>query len=133
VPINTVRSIAAQLIKTGKVAHPFLGISVLPVNARLAQVLNLPAHAGLLVETVDPSSGAAKAGIEAGTTNVIFQGTSYPVGGDIIVGVDGTPVSTFAQLRDAVMRKRPGDRIALELYRHGKKLTVHVTLGNAPK
>jgi S1-C subfamily serine protease len=133
VPINTVRSIAAQLIKTGKVAHPFLGISVLPINAQLARLFKLPAKAGLLVETVDPGSGAAKAGLRAGHNNVVVQGTSYPLGGDIIVAVDGKPVSTFEQLRDAIAQKKPGDKLSLQLFRHGTKLTVHVTLGNAPR
>ena len=133
VPINTVRTVAAQLIRTGKVAHAYLGISVLPITGQLAQLFNLPTKTGLLVETVDPGSGAAKAGLRAGHTDVIVQGTTYPLGGDIIVAVDGNPVSTFEQLRDAIAQKKPGDRLSLELFRHGQKQSVHVTLGNAPK
>jgi len=133
VPINTVRSIAAQLIKTGKVAHPYLGIDVLPVTGQLAQLFNLPTKRGLLVEVVTPGSGAAKAGLKGGTTGVIVQGTSYRLGGDIIVAVDGTPVSTFEQLRDAIAQRKPGDKLSLQLYRHGVKKTVTVTLGQAPK
>ena len=64
---------------------------------------------------------------------MIVQGTSYRLGGDIIVSVGGVPVSTFAQLRDAIARKKPGDTLALGVYRHGAKTTVHVKLGNAPK
>jgi len=133
IPINTVRSVAAQLIRSGKVQHPFLGISVLPISGQLAQIFNLPTKTGLLVERVDAGSGAAKAGLRAGHTNVIVQGTSYPLGGDIIVAVDGQPVSTFEQLRDAVAQKKPGDKLKLDLYRHGQKLTVRVKLGEAPK
>jgi S1-C subfamily serine protease len=133
VPINTVRTVAAQLIKTGKVAHPFLGISILPINKQLAQLFNLPTQRGLLIEKVDPGSGAAKAGLRAGHTNVIVQGTSYPLGGDIIVAVDGKAVATFEQLRDAIAQKKPGDSLSIQLYRHGQKMTVHVKLGNAPK
>jgi S1-C subfamily serine protease len=133
IPINTVRSVAAQLIKSGKVQHPFLGISVLPISTQLAQLFNLPTRTGLLVARIDAGSGAEKAGLRAGHTNVIVQGTTYPLGGDIIVGVDGQPVSTFEQLRDAVARHKPGDKLKLDLYRHGQKLTVHVKLGQAPK
>jgi S1-C subfamily serine protease len=133
VPVNTVRTVAAQLIKSGKVDHPFLGISVLPISTRLAQLFNLPAKSGLLVESIDPGSGAAKAGLVAGHTNVIVQGQSYPLGGDIIVRVDGVPVSTYEQLRDAVARKKPGEKLKLDLFRHGSKRTVTVTLGQAPK
>jgi len=133
IPINTVRSVAAQLIKTGKVEHPFLGISVLPITAQLAKLFNLPTKSGLLVDRVDSGTSAAKAGIKAGTTSVIVSGTSYRLGGDIIVSVDGTPVATFEQLRDAIDLKKPGEKIALGLYRHGAKVTVHVTLGQAPR
>jgi S1-C subfamily serine protease len=133
VPINTVRSVAAQLVKSGKVAHPYLGISVLPITKQLAQLFNLPTRSGLLIESVDPGSGAAKAGLQAGHTNVIVQGTSYPLGGDIVVAIDGTPVSSYQQLRDAIARKQPGDKLKLTLFRHGSKLTAHVTLGQAPK
>jgi S1-C subfamily serine protease len=133
VPINTVRSVAAQLIKSGKVEHPYLGISVLPVTSQLAQLFNLPTRHGLLVDRVEPGTGAAKAGLKGGTTGVIVQGTSYRVGGDIIVAVDGQPVATFEQLRNALAQKKPGDKLSLEIYRHGAKKSVTVTLGQAPK
>jgi S1-C subfamily serine protease len=133
IPVNTVRTVAAQLIKTGKVEHPFLGVSVLPITAQLAKLFNLPTKSGLLVDSVDAGSGAAKAGLKAGTSSVIVQGTSYRLGGDIIVSIDRVPVATFAQLRDAVAAKKPGDKLAIGVYRNGKKTTVHVKLGNAPK
>jgi S1-C subfamily serine protease len=133
IPINTVRSVAAQIIKTGKVEHPFLGVSVLPITGQLAKLFNLPTKTGLLVDSVDAGSGAAKAGLKAGTSSVIVQGTSYRLGGDIIVSVNGIPVSTFAQLRDAVAAQKPGDTLSLGVYRQGTKKTVHVKLGNAPK
>ncbi len=133
VPINTVRNVAAQIVKTGKVEHAFLGIHVLPITKQLAQLFNLPTQRGLVIYTVDPGTGAAKAGLKAGTTSVIVQGQSYKLGGDIVVGVDGNAVSTFEQLRDAIARKKPGDKLKLEIYRHGQKKSISVTLGNAPK
>ena len=133
VPINTVSTVAAQIIKTGKVEHPFLGISVLPVTGQLAQLFNLPTRHGLLIDRVDAGTGAAKAGLKAGTTSVIVQGTSYRVGGDIIVAVNGAPVNTFEQLRDAIARKKPGDKLSLEIFRHNAKKSITVTLGQAPK
>ena len=58
-----------------------------------------------------------------------MQGESYQVGGDMIVAVDGKPVTTYEQLRDAVARQKPGDKMKLEIYRNGSKKTVTVTLG----
>jgi S1-C subfamily serine protease len=54
------------------------------------------------------------------------------VGGDVIVAVDGAPVSAFEQLRDAVARKKPGDTVKLDVIRNGSKKSVTVKLGQAP-
>jgi len=87
---------------------------------------------GLLVQDVDAGSGADKAGIVPGKTQVVVQGESYQIGGDIIVSIDRTPLSGFEQLRDAIAQRKPGDKIQLELYHHGLKKSVTVTLGNRP-
>jgi S1-C subfamily serine protease len=130
IPINLVRSVAAQLIKTGVVQHPFLGVVVAPVNAQLAKLFGLPTSHGLLVSTVEQGSAAAKAGLKAGTTSVIVQGTSYRLGGDIIVAVDGQQLSSFQQLRTAIEAHKPGDKLHFQVYRSGKERTVTVTLGS---
>jgi S1-C subfamily serine protease len=132
VPINTVRNVAAQIIKNGKVAHAFLGISAQPVNARLAKMFNLPTESGLLLTLVSDGSAAAKAGLKAGHTQVVVQGESYFLGGDIIVAIDGRPTGTYEALRDSVSQKKPGDKVDLDVYRNGSKKKVTVTLGQAP-
>jgi S1-C subfamily serine protease len=133
VPINTVRNVAAQLIKNGKVDHAYVGIDTQEVTARLAKLFNLPTKTGLLIRNVTPGSGAAKAGLHPGQTQVVVQGMSYLLGGDILVGVDGHAIQTYEQLRDAVAQKKPGDKIELDIYRHGSKQSVTVTLGQAPR
>ena len=131
IPVNLVRNVAAQIISTGKVAHAYLGVFTAPVTPRLSQLFHLPSS-GLLVSSVDKGSGAAKAGIKGGTTKVIVEGESYTLGGDVIVGVDGKQIAQFEQLRDAIARKKPGDKVKIELIRNGSKKTVTVTLTQAP-
>jgi S1-C subfamily serine protease len=133
IPINTVRNAAAQIITTGKVEHAFLGVGTAAITSALAQLFKLPTDKGLLVQFVDAGSGAAKAGVRPGETPIVVGGVSYKVGGDIIVGVDGTKVSAYDQLREAIATKHPGDKVELEIYRQGSKKTVIVTLGQAPK
>jgi S1-C subfamily serine protease len=133
IPINAVRNVAAQIITTGKALHAFLGLSAAPVTPRIAKLFNLPTSSGLLVQEVQPGTGAAKAGIKPGTTPVVVQGESYQVGGDIIVAVDGAPLATYEQLRDAVARHKPGDKMHLQLYRNGVKKSVTVKLGQRPE
>ena len=132
VPVNTVKNVAAQIIRSGKVEHAFLGIGAQPIDDRLAQLFKLPVSQGLLVQDVQTGSGAARAGLKAGSTNVVVEGESYTLGGDVIVKADGKPVATVGQLRDVVATKRPGDEITLELYRGSKQKTVHVKLGRQP-
>ena len=131
VPVNTVRNIAAQIISTGKVAHAYLGVSTAAITKQLAKLYNLPS-AGLLVGQVDGNGPAKKAGLVGGTTDVVVGGESYQLGGDVIVTVDGAPVSAFEQLRDAIARKKPGDKIKLGTVRNGSAKSVTVTLGQAP-
>ena len=102
------------------------------MTARLAKLFNLPTKTGLC-RNVTPGSGAAKAGFHPGQTQVVVQGMSYLLGGDILVGVDGHAIQTYEQLRDAVAQKKPGDKIELDIYRHGSKQSVTVTLGQAPR
>jgi S1-C subfamily serine protease len=132
IPINTVKSVAAQLIKSGRVEHAFIGVGVQPITPQLARIFHLGVDHGLLVEHVQPRSAAAKAGLKAGTTNVTVAGESYRLGGDVIVSVDGAPVGSVARLRDLVSAKKPGDAMTLGIRRDGKAKTVRVTLGRRP-
>ena len=111
IPSNTVKTVIAQLIREGHIDRAFLGISATPITRDLARVFRLPATRGLLVQSVQPGSGAAKAGLEAGTTQVVLAGESYKLGGDIVVAAAGQPVASLDKLRDIVAAKKPGDSI----------------------
>jgi S1-C subfamily serine protease len=132
IPINTVRTVASQIITSGKVEHAFLGLNAVPVTAKLAQLFHLPTKEGLLVQDVQSGSGAAKAGLVAGTTPVVVEGESYQIGGDIIMSIDGEKLTQYEQLRDALARHKPGDKVHLEIYHHGSKKSVTAKLGLRP-
>jgi putative serine protease PepD len=132
IPINTVKATAAQLIRSGKARHVFLGLAAQPVSPSLARLFDLPVSHGLLVQSVTPGSAAARAGLRAGSNPVLVQGESYALGGDIIVDADGKPVSTQSQLRQLLAVHKPGDRLALSYYRGTAKRHVEVTLGRPP-
>ena len=132
IPINTVRSVVAQLIRNGKVEHAFLGVAAVPVTAQLARLFTLPTTSGLLLQQVTAGSAAWKGGLRAGRTPVVVEGESYLLGGDIIVAANGAPVSTQEQLRDLIAREKPGDHISFRIYRDGKQKTIGVTLGQHP-
>jgi S1-C subfamily serine protease len=132
IPVNTVRTVVAQLIKKGKVEHAFIGIAAKPVTPEIASLFRLPANHGLLVGSVEPGSGAAAAGLRAGTQTAVVSGESWPIGGDLIVSADGESLKSVDQLRDLIAAKSPGQSLSLEVYRGTKKMTVNVKLGRQP-
>ena len=132
VPANTVKDVVAQILRTGRVDHAYLGISGQAVTDDVADAYNLPVEAGVLVESVTSSSGADRAGLEGGKTQVVVAGESYVLGGDIIVAFDGEKISSIEELRDAVSGKKPGDKVKLVIYRDASKTSVTVTLGRQP-
>jgi S1-C subfamily serine protease len=132
IPINTVRTVVAQLIKNGKVDHAFIGIYTKPVTPQIAKLFRLAARYGMLVARVEPGSGAAAAGLRAGTGSAVVSGESWPVGGDLIVSADGVPLSSIDQLRDLIAAKKPGESISLKVYRGNQRLTLEVKLGRQP-
>jgi S1-C subfamily serine protease len=133
VPINTVRDVTSQLIDRGRAEHAFLGVEARPIDDEIADLFNLPVKQGLLVVRVFDDSGAAKAGLRAGTTEVVVAGESYRLGGDIIVEVDGKRAQTTEDLREAVSARKPGDEIRIEAYRGDDKRSFDVTLGRRPQ
>ncbi|MEX2324626.1 MAG: trypsin-like peptidase domain-containing protein [Nitriliruptoraceae bacterium] len=111
-------SSADQLIEQGFVRHPLLGIAGVDVTPEVAEQFGLPASRGAVIESVQPDTGAAEAGLRPG---------------DIIVAVDGEPLATMSQLVAEVRSRAPGDVVQLEIVRSGEQLDVEVTLGERPR
>ena len=132
IPINTVRDVVAELIKHGKVEHPFLGIEGKTLQPNIARLFHLPVTSGVLVASVRSGSGAAKAGLKAATNQVTVEGESWPAGGDVIVKVDGQPVPTVESLVDRIATKKPGDKVDLEVVRGTSRMQLNVKLGRQP-
>ena len=130
---NTAKEVAAQLIAHGHATHPWLGVRVVTLDPALAQVVKGVPGKGVVIAKVVAGSPAAKAGLVAASRRVVVDGVSGVVGGDTIVAVDGRPVSTSAELADAIALHQPGDRVSLEVVRGGTRRTVVVTLGDVPR
>jgi S1-C subfamily serine protease len=132
IPINTVRDVVAELIKHGKVQHPYLGIQGKTLTPSIARLFHLPVKNGVLVATVKPGTGAAKAGMKGATKEVTVEGESWPAGGDVIVAVDGQSVPNVERLIDIIASKQPGDEVKLEIVRDTDRKTLTVKLGRLP-
>jgi S1-C subfamily serine protease len=128
VPINTVKSVAQQIMQNGKAVHTYLGILGSVLTPDLARALNLNVDHGVLIGKVEPNSPASKAGLRAGTTQATINGETLTLGGDVITKIDGKDIHTFDDLSGAISAKKPGDTVQLEIVRAGKTMTVNVTL-----
>jgi S1-C subfamily serine protease len=136
VPINTAKGELGKLEKGGTVSSAgYLGVTSITIDGSLSG-LNLPTNSGALVESVQPGSPAAKAGIKGGVATGTQSG-SVAVGGDIIKSVDGKDVSGSEDLATIIGEKKPGQTVAVKLEHpngHGgwEAKTVQVTLGKRP-
>ena len=132
IPGGTARSVAEQLISTGRAKHPWLGVQIDEIDPTVAKAIRgLPAH-GVEVVKVVKGSPAAKAGLKAATRPVTVDGVSAFSGGDSIVAVDGAKVESASQLAAILAHHKPGDTLSFAVVRGGVSRTVHITLGNVP-
>jgi S1-C subfamily serine protease len=133
IPINTAKAIAHDLMTDGVVHRAYLGLSPQELWPDLAEALELPVKEGLLVLSVDQSGPAARAGLRGGTRTAILGMQRLPIGGDVIVSMDGKDVKSLLDLNVELNHKRPGDTIVVTYYRAGKKADVTVTLTDQPQ
>ena len=126
IPSNTIKSIASQLLDSGKVEHAFLGIGLQTIPASVADQLDLVA--GVVVREVRDGTPAARAGLRQATGDRTLDGQVYPTGGDVITEVDGRAVRTVEDVQRAIDSKKPGDTITLTYVRSGEEHTVDVKL-----
>ena len=113
IPSNMAQTLAQQLIQFGEIKRGLLGIKGMEMSADIAKAMNIDAQRGAFVSEVLPNSGSAKAGIKSG---------------DVIVSMNGKPLSSFAELRSRIATTEPGTKMKLGLLRDGKPLDVEVTL-----
>ena len=117
VPSNMAVRIMNSLVADGKVVRGWLGVTIQDVDDKLARAMELPESSGALVGDVMDDSPAARAGIEAG---------------DVIVSLNGRPITTSSQLRSQVASTAPGKKVDFKIMRGEKPLQIAVTLGELP-
>jgi S1-C subfamily serine protease len=133
VPVDTVRRSLRELRANGRVDYGYLGVETLTIWPQLAQRLGLHVNTGALVQDVVDGSPAEKADIKAGDDTISFQGqTDITVGGDLVVGVGGRPLTREHDLADEIGAHGAGERVRLTLYRDGERRNVDVVLGRRP-
>jgi S1-C subfamily serine protease len=131
IPINTARRVAEDLITKGRVSRPTLGAEGRAIWPGLADALGLSVKQGILIERVEPGGPAAQAGLRGGDRIVLAGLQQLRIGGDVVVAINGNPVTSQTDLNLLLNREGPGDTATLTIVRNGKKMDVPVKLGGS--
>jgi S1-C subfamily serine protease len=133
VPIDSARRSLDQLLATGTVRYAYVGIKTETLTRSIAEHFGYAARHGALIDSVVPGSGAAAAGLRAGTRTAAFQGLGVRVGGDAIVAIDGIPVTDAEDVvRIVASRLLPGESARFTVVRGAARRAVRVKLGERP-
>ncbi len=128
VPVNVAKRIIPQLINSGAVIRPRLGVTTRSVESLAGQV-RTPVEKGALIISISPNSSAAAAGLRGISESEDGAGML----GDIITAVDGEKVEGGDDLTKILNKKSVGDTIQIEIFRDGKKANVTAKLTAAPQ
>jgi len=114
IPVDLAKSIADEIIATGRVTHAF-GLQTVPIPPAAAAQARLPE--GLYVQSVTPGGPAAAAGLRPD---------------DVITKINGEPATSNIQLQELTLTKKPGDTVSIDYSRNGQSATATVTLTAQP-
>jgi serine protease Do len=97
IPTNTVKTVVNELRTHGRIVRPWLGVTGKFLPNHVIDLFAVPLAKGLLVAHIEEGSPAQKAGLRAGTLNVIVEGEPWVLGGDIVLAVNGRNIKTVEQ------------------------------------
>lgn len=119
IPINTVKEIVDQIIATGSVKHPYLGIQMVALSPNVLNELQaagegdrLSVEKGVLIIGVQPNSPAAQAGLKPG---------------DVIQSLASQSIQTAEQVQKAVSKSKIGQTLPLTINRRGTNISLSLT------
>jgi putative serine protease PepD len=116
IPIDLARDVADQLIKTGKVVHPYIGVNIKTIDEATSKELDLPV--GALVAEVVPGSPADQAGLQTD---------------DVITKVGDKPIASSEELVTEIRKRKVGETVVVTYIRNGDERTADLRLAEKPR
>ena len=118
IPSNTVRTVVAELEKSGHITRGYLGVAAQPITPDMQQALHLPSQSGALIAAVEPGTPAQKAGLHPG---------------EVITSVDGKAIGNPRDLAIDIAGIKPGHGAHLKVLDNGNTVSMNVTLTTLPE
>ncbi len=134
VPIATARRVVPDLIEYGIVQRGWIDVIPVQLEPNIVRYGRLPVERGILVSKVVKGGNAERAGIQGGdTSNPVRYGRSIIYfGGDVIVEVDGSEVTSLSDLFSALEDTKPGDIVTVEVMRGRQRKSFQLELTERP-
>jgi len=132
IPVNLAKEVATQLITSGKVARPWLGISGVSITRDISEGLGLSVKEGVLVVQVVRGGPADQADLRGGNREVAIDGVRFRLGGDIITAINDKRISNMEQLVRQVSEMRVGETLSVHIVRNGRHQELRVLLAERP-
>lgn len=134
VPSNTVERVVPQLISNGDYEHPYLGVRGLTVNSDIAEEMDLENSSGFLITQIPNGTAAAEAGLRGGQYQGKIRRQKVMLGGDVIVGINGTKVRSLQDVLTYLARDADvGDDVEVEVIRDGERRNFTLELEARPE
>ena len=119
IPINLARRVSEQLLEDGKVIHPYLGVQLISLNAKIAKehnndpnsLVQLPERSGALIQSIVPNSPAERAGLKRG---------------DLVIAAEDILINEPKALLDEVEKAKIGKVFPLKILRNNQEIKVNI-------
>jgi S1-C subfamily serine protease len=133
IPSNTIAKVVPVLIEEGFYPHPWIGVSGTDMTPEIAEAIGLEEPRGFLVISIQDGSPASRAGIQEGSNETILPRREIPLGGDVILSIDGITVRKLDDLLGYLEQStQVGQIVSLGIWRDGETTEVDLTLTARP-
>jgi putative serine protease PepD len=124
IPINLMKRVLPALLTKGRVLRPWVGFHGQLIDETLRGLLRRRLPKGLLVEVIEPTSPAERAGLQGGQLELVINGHTFLIGGDIITHLNGIHLTSPVALSQALGALTIGSTLHLRVWRNGKFQTL---------
>ena len=133
IPSNTIAKVVPVLVEEGFYPHPWIGVSGTDMTPEIAEAIGLEEPRGFLVISIQDGSPASRAGIQEGSSETVLPRREIPLGGDVILSIDGITVRKLDDLLGYLEQStQVGQTVSLGIWRDGEITEVGLTLTARP-